>query len=269
MKIVAVGPVGFRDFPVDVVFPLLGLAGINEIHLARDDVDRWSADRIKEKLNQYKLLVHSYHCGFGEEFDLTDGDNRVKVLENIREEMEFAAEFGSVGIVIHPSGVERKFASARNNFKGSLDKIAEYSEEYDIEVWFESLPETFSYGYNLKELREDISNFGYSRFGICFDTGHANINKTQPSVDEQIIEADGLIRFVHVHDNNGQEDEHKLPFMGTINWDKVIRALVKVGYTGSLCLEVFEDISVVRNHLSNGLLERFVKLINSYQMSHS
>jgi sugar phosphate isomerase/epimerase len=29
----------------------------------------------------------------------------------------------------------------------------------------------------------------------------------------------------HIHDNNGEKDEHLLPYEGTINWDAAVRAL--------------------------------------------
>lgn len=48
----------------------------------------------------------------------------------------------------------------------------------------------------------------------------------------------GLIRAVHIHDNFGKVDDHLLPFLGTVQWERVMPALRKAGYTGDLVLEV-------------------------------
>lgn len=42
---------------------------------------------------------------------------------------------------------------------------------------------------------------------------------------------------VHLHDNNGRSDEHKLPFTGTIDWEKVVAILSASAYTKCISLE--------------------------------
>ena len=42
---------------------------------------------------------------------------------------------------------------------------------------------------------------------------------------------------LHVHDNNGAEDEHLLPFDGTVNWREEASLIAKSAYRGSLTLE--------------------------------
>jgi sugar phosphate isomerase/epimerase len=42
----------------------------------------------------------------------------------------------------------------------------------------------------------------------------------------------------HVHDNRGRTDDHLLPFEGTIDWQAALTGIQKVGYEGTLLLEV-------------------------------
>lgn len=42
---------------------------------------------------------------------------------------------------------------------------------------------------------------------------------------------------MHVHDVDGTNDSHTLPFFGVINWQKVMSALAEIGYDGELTLE--------------------------------
>ena len=55
---------------------------------------------------------------------------------------------------------------------------------------------------------------------------------------EGIETVSGHLWTTHVHDNGGREDEHLVPFSGTIDWDSAMMATQKIGYDGMLMLEV-------------------------------
>lgn len=44
--------------------------------------------------------------------------------------------------------------------------------------------------------------------------------------------------MVHINDNFGEDDVHLAPFLGSLPWDDVLRALREVGYAGSMNVEV-------------------------------
>ena len=39
-------------------------------------------------------------------------------------------------------------------------------------------------------------------------------------------------------DGEGQKDEHLIPYLGTLNHDEVINALIDIGYDGYTCVEI-------------------------------
>lgn len=43
---------------------------------------------------------------------------------------------------------------------------------------------------------------------------------------------------LHLHDNDGEEDQHALPGTGTIVWKSLMEKLDRLGYEGALSLEV-------------------------------
>ena len=60
--------------------------------------------------------------------------------------------------------------------------------------------------------------------GFCFDSGHENAF----APDAQYLERHGHRLFaMHLHDNYGKEDEHNIPFDGTIDWEKKMRLIRK------------------------------------------
>ena len=75
---------------------------------------------------------------------------------------------------------------------------------------------------------------------VCVDTGHTNlgVNHGHPSVGNVIRCLGSLVEVVHMHDNNGIKDEHKMPMTGIIDFPDVISALREIGFDGYFNLEV-------------------------------
>jgi len=65
---------------------------------------------------------------------------------------------------------------------------------------------------------------------------------------------------VHLHDNDGTEDEHLLPGMGTVPFDDVAAALVEVGFAGTFMLEIYRDTWEVRRDLTPERLDYINRL---------
>jgi len=72
--------------------------------------------------------------------------------------------------------------------------------------------------------------------GICWDTGHANISMMEP--EKYLPRIGRRLREIHVNDNHGEDDVHILPFQGQVKWDVTMRTLRKIGYQGSLNMEL-------------------------------
>lgn len=75
--------------------------------------------------------------------------------------------------------------------------------------------------------------------GVCYDSGHENC--FAPGRDILTEYAD-RIAAIHLHDNGGVEDEHLLPFDGTIDWRRRMKALAASAYDGALSLECFRPL---------------------------
>ena len=77
-------------------------------------------------------------------------------------------------------------------------------------------------------------------FAICVDTGHSNhaARFGNPPPQEMIRRAGERLACLHLHDNDGQTDQHKLPKTGTIDWEAIFDALDAVGYSGTYNMEL-------------------------------
>ena len=56
----------------------------------------------------------------------------------------------------------------------------------------------------------------------------------------------GRIKALHIHDNDGEDDEHLAPFTGSINWPAFCECMRNIGYSGDLSFETFQQTTMNR-----------------------
>ena len=76
--------------------------------------------------------------------------------------------------------------------------------------------------------------------GICYDFGHANLNADGLTHRQRLNLVGSRLQAVHVQDNHGAEDEHLLPFFGSIDWADAMAGLRDIGFDNDLTFEVQE-----------------------------
>lgn len=71
--------------------------------------------------------------------------------------------------------------------------------------------------------------------GLCLDLGHAHV---EGAILEQLEDALPRLAHLHVHDNDGQADQHLAPGAGSIPWQDVLGRLQQAAYRGQGALEI-------------------------------
>ena len=103
--------------------------------------------------------------------------------------------------------------------------------------WFRLLPTIYSSG---AELRRAADILGDS-YGVCLDSGHANI--TKEAFPETLRAIGDKLLALHLHDNTGDRDDHLPPYFGNMAMDGFVEGLKEIGYKGNLNFEVrFDDV---------------------------
>ena len=75
--------------------------------------------------------------------------------------------------------------------------------------------------------------------GICLDFGHAHL---MGDVGDAVETAAEHLITTHVHDNHGRDDEHLVPYLGSIDWDHALVTMQKIGYDGVYVMELTGEI---------------------------
>lgn len=84
------------------------------------------------------------------------------------------------------------------------------------------------------DMREFVEYVNHPLFHACWDTGHGNMEGSQYG---EIMALGSELYAVHINDNLENADSHVMPYMGTLNLDEVMCALIDSGYKGYFTLE--------------------------------
>ena len=89
---------------------------------------------------------------------------------------------------------------------------------------------------------------GGDYFGFCLDVGHANL--TNRNIKEYVKELGHRLTILHIHDNNGLEDLHMVPYSylstgasHVCDWQGFVEGLKEINYPGVLAFETFRIFS--------------------------
>ena len=92
----------------------------------------------------------------------------------------------------------------------------------------------------------------------CLDIGHVVLCGRDPYTFIHKLGKERLTAL-HVHDNDGISDQHKAPYTGTIVWQDFCDELKKVGYSGDISFETFNQTSL--RVIDKQVLAPWLKLI--------
>ncbi len=85
-----------------------------------------------------------------------------------------------------------------------------------------------------KDMLEFLRYVDHPQMHACWDTGHANCEGTQY---DDIVTLGSELYAIHYNDNRGKKDEHMIPYLGTLNHDEVMHALIDADFKGYFTLE--------------------------------
>ena len=167
-----------------------------------------------------------------------DTSSFVHAVKTTERAIEICGELGIPNIVVHPGynpSVEKKewFEKNREFFRALFPAM----EKHNVNVLHENTTNANMRWYFSKtgaEMREFSEFVNHPMFHSCWDTGHANIEGSQYN---EILTIGDDLYAVHINDNRGHQDEHVIPFFGTLNMDEIMNALKDVGYRGCFTLE--------------------------------
>jgi sugar phosphate isomerase/epimerase len=145
---------------------------------------------------------------------------------------------GGDAVIMH-IGVEPAEAGAAQAFwdrvRRTFDELEPVARRAGVRIALENgVPANFS------SIRRVFGLYGPDYVGLCYDSGHGNVVGTGLDFLDEC--KDRLIA-VHLHDNDGASDQHRLPWMGTVDWERLTRLVAASAYRKPINLEVSQKNS--------------------------
>ncbi len=163
------------------------------------------------------------------------GDNPQPARDHVCRAFEHGARLGATTAYLVPQGDDP------DQFAESLSALADRAQDAGIRLAVEHFPGTFlpTVAFTLNYLEQ----IGHPNLFLLFDIGHAQMANEDPA--DMIALAGDRLGYVHLDDNDGEEDLHLGLCDGVLTREvlqSTFDALVSVNYDGNMSLELKSDI---------------------------
>lgn len=164
-----------------------------------------------------------------------------KKLELTYRAIEGTALLGCRKMVIHPlfPHSSHDLSHAEETWEANLtflQKVCDKAGECGVLICLENMPSLRFSLATVPDVLRIVKALNHPQLRVCLDTGHCAVFEYSPGKAVRQI-GGKLLGALHIHDNNGKEDQHKLPYDGIIDWMDFAHALREVNFSGVLSLE--------------------------------
>ena len=215
---------------------LISEAGFSHVHWCH----HWNTDflyaatevqQIIDWFREYRLQLTDLHASAGVEKNwgsLREYERQAGV-ELVINRMDMCARLGGDVVIVHlPPELNEETTVARGweQLFRSLDELQTPAREHGVRIALEN-------GV-FDRLERIFARYGPEYLGLCYDAGHGNM--APGSLDRLEACRDRLIS-VHLHDNDGQSDQHLPPFDGTVDWSRLTGIIAASAYAKWISME--------------------------------
>ncbi len=213
--------------PLEERFRLFREAGFGSILLWWGEDEAVSRAQRVRLAENHDLLIENVHAST-ERLNAIwmDGGEGDRTTSRLLQEIEDCGQYGVGKMVLHlTNGNYPPPVSKTGTVR--LEALIKRAESLGVRLAFENLrlPE---------HTRFILDQYESPSVGLCYDSGHEN--RWTPEVDWLNLYG-GRVVAIHLHDNAGDRDAHRIPFSGSIDWNRKAAAIAKSAYQGSLTLE--------------------------------
>lgn len=189
----------------------------------------------------------------------TEKLRRVEAVDEIKRALEIAESIPFDYAIVHVGVTGEEYDSRRTDAAlWSIEHLRLFGRQRGVSLLLENTPNELSTPARLQRI---IRELRFPDLGVCFDSGHARMAGDPLEAWTAMAP---LVRSTHLHDNNGDKDEHLFPFEGTIDWDALGGAMSKASGDFPWLLEI-HDPSSVEDPVKHAwdLFERWEEKLNS------
>ena len=175
-------------------------------------------------LKEFGLGLLDLHGSSGTEKDWVSPVEyqRLAGVELTKNRIDMAARLGSDVVIMHI-----RFEPDWEPLWRSLDELRPFAMQCGVRIAIEN--------GKLPAVSNVLGRYEPEYVGLCYDAGHGNLGYMD--LDSLDTYKDRLLS-IHLHDNDGQADHHRLMFTGTVDWHRLATILAASSYDKCISMEV-------------------------------
>ena len=177
---------------------------------------RSEIEQIGRWLDEYGLELLDLHASVGPEKNWYSANEweRQAGVELVQNRLEMTARLGGDAIVMH-------YPKEPGNepVRRSLDELEGFARQTGVRIALEN--------GSFDAVEPLLAEYSPDYVGLCYDCGHGNLI---PDGLARLDRVKDRLLVVHLHDNDGTSDQHKLMFSGTVDWPRLARILAHSAY---------------------------------------
>ena len=162
------------------------------------------------------------------------------MMDYLKRAIECTAIVGGEICVIHPDN----YKSAEQNAEMYFELLP-MAKEYNVKIaaenmwsWDAEANQAISAACSHHDdFLAHIKEVNDPYFVACLDIGHAEMKGLDTDSEKMIHALGDSLQALHIHDNDMWHDSHNIPFSMNIDFERMIKALKKIGYKGYFTLE--------------------------------
>lgn len=163
-----------------------------------------------------------------------------EIRSYLKRAIECTAEAGGSICIIHPNNDDSPDENAQMFFE-----LLPFAKEHGVKIATENMwnwdPEAkqpcFAACSTPESFNAHLDAVNDEFLVACLDIGHAEIRTLNTSAAEMIHALGSRLQALHIHDTDLIHDSHQIPFSMQIDFEKVVKALKEIGYSGYFTLE--------------------------------
>ena len=252
---------GFPKGDLEIDLAIAGRLGAEVLEI----LPFWSSypdpAQLRSRISAPGLQIHSAHGCWGGQSILADrvdlGSPHIPTwsasVDDLKRCVDWLQAAGGSCLVVHPGALSapEDIDHRRDALARGLTVLADHAQGTGVTLCVENMPPGVFPGSRMLELFQLVEELDRPEVALTLDTGHAQISAETAS---ETLVAGSRLRTTHVHDNDGRQDVHLPPGLGSIDWGGWVAALDAIDYRGPIVLECIKHLRDKPESLGEDLL---------------
>jgi sugar phosphate isomerase/epimerase len=182
---------------------------------------------------------------------------RIDAMDEVKRALEAAEQIDIDSMVLHLGSKDDTWSERTLDLSmTAVEHVKAFAHPLGVKTLIETLHNDVTSPEHLLEMLR-IAHL--DTVGVCIDVGHMHL-PDMPGIAQAFAILGDRVKEVHLHDNDGEHDQHLWPGEGTVKWDEVRAGIAALKQPPVGTLEIHYEPEMDAKDMSKRAAEAFAML---------